>query len=866
MILDFLFDFKKASLNKAEALVEKINQKENEISILSDQKLKEQSLQLKNKVSKGENPDDVLIDAFALIREASKRTLGQRHFDVQLLGGIVLHQGKIAEMLTGEGKTLAATTPAYLNALTGKGVHIITVNDYLAKRDTVWMGQIYHFLGLSVGCLTHEQAFLYDPNYQEKDPEPEILVTEGAPKKSKLEITDNNKDKERDVLGGFKVVREFLRPVSRKEAYLADITYGTNHEFGFDYLRDNLVYNKSDQVLSRDFDEQSVQDIEKPTIYSDEQKTQDIKRYAARYNYAIIDEVDSILIDEARTPLIIASPDYSSAEFYKLFNKAVSRLKVEEDYIVDEKHKSAEITEKGIDAVEKLTGIKNLYSPQNIGLIHFLEACLKANYLFVKDKDYVIKSGEVVIVDQFTGRLMFGRRYSAGLHQAIEAKEMVQIKEESKTFAQITIQNFFRLYKKKAGMTGTAQTSAEEFHKVYNLEVVSIPPNKPMIRKDFGDVVYKTAQAKYQAISEEIKKRQEAGQPVLVGTVSIEKNEALADYFRQTGISFEILNAKNHEREGSIIAQAGKLGAVTLATNMAGRGVDIVLGGNPSSISESEKIKEIGGLHVIGTERHEARRIDNQLRGRAGRQGDLGSSQFFLSLEDDLMRVFGGDRLKQLMHSFNIPDEQPIESRLVSSAIAEAQRKIEGINFDTRKHLLEYDDVLNKQRINIYRRRQEVLDADEKSLKNIVANLISDYLKKINDSDKFDEIREKINRFENISIIKRPVLMILDTLWMNHLEDIESLTDSVRIRAYGQHDPLVEYRRESHILFNELILNLERWVFENIFKIRSLLENSSENLQVKTSNFFKAGRNDPCPCGAKKEDGTPIKYKKCHGK
>ena len=795
-------------------IIQEINLLEEEIAGLSDQEFLLKSTTLGEKARSGTDLNELLIEAFALAREAAKRTLGQRHFDVQLMAGIYLHYGIVVEMLTGEGKTLAATAPAYLNALAGQGAHVVTVNEYLAKRDAVWMGQIYHALGLKTACLVHDGAFVYDPLFTISKDAAEII------------------DKERDATGGFLVQEEFLRPIPRKEAYQADIVYGTNHEFGFDYLRDNLAYSAQAQVArSRD------------------------------YNFAIIDEVDSILIDEARTPLIIAAPDKSSKEFYGLFSRVVKRLERDKDYSVEEKHRSVEINESGIDKVEKITSIKNIYSPENIRLVHYLEACLKAQALFEKDRDYIVKDNEIILVDQFTGRLMHGRRLSAGLHQAIEAKEKVEVQEESRTFAQITIQNFFRLYKKISGMTGTAQTSAEEFHKVYGLETVSVPPNKPMIRQNLSDIVYKTAEAKYQAIAAEIKRLQELGQPVLIGTVSIEKNETMARHLKKAGVSFEILNAKNHEREAQIIAQAGKLRAVTLATNMAGRGVDIVLGGNPSDSKEAEEIKKLGGLHVIGTERHEARRIDNQLRGRAGRQGDPGSSQFFLSLEDDLMRIFGGDRLKNLMQSFQIPDDQPIESKLVSRAIQEAQQKVEGLNFDIRKHLLDYDDILNKQRTNIYRRRQEILEADEKRFREIISELIADFLKKSGREEEIEKNNPKIEKLKNVLWLKQPTLLVLDGFWTGHLEKLEALVESVRIRAYGQHDPLVEYRQESHLLFNSLVQSFEQWIFENIFRIEESMTEAvlKAETEVKEKQFKNVGRNNPCPCGSGK------KYKRCCG-
>ncbi len=783
-----------------EPLVKKINSFEKDLEKLSDNGLKEKSKELKSLVASGYSLDTVLPEAFALVREAAKRTLNQRPFDVQLIGGIVLHQGKIAEMKTGEGKTLAAVMPAYLNALIGKGAHIITVNDYLARRDAVWMGQIYHVLGLSVGCLTHETALLYDANYR-------------------LQTTDI--DKERDILGGFKIVHEFLRPVSRKEAYLADITYGTNTEFGFDYLRDNLAYGQ-------------------------EQQSQ------RGYYFAIIDEVDSILIDEARTPLIIAAPDTESSEYYKVFAKIVDRLRKDDDYLIDEKLKTVSVTDEGIDKIERTLNVKNLYGSENFRMVHYLEESLKAKSLFHRDKHYIVEfaptgGGEIIIIDEFTGRKMHGRRYSGGLHQAIEAKENVEINQESKTFAQITIQNYFRLYEKISGMTGTAQTSAEEFHKVYNLEATSVPSNKPTIRHNMPDLIYKTKEAKYQAVVEEIKKRHLIGQPVLIGTASITHNEILSDLLNQAGVSHEILNAKNHEREGLIIAQAGKLKAVTVATNMAGRGVDIIFGGNPFDLAEARKIKELGGLHVIGTERHEARRIDDQLRGRSGRQGDPGSSQFFLSLEDDLLRIFGGERIKSLMETFNLPEDQPIESRLVSKVINEAQKKVEGMNFDGRKHLLEYDDVLNKQRTAFYKKRREFL---------------------LETRNNTEQTRNDTEFLRSSALVPRQsALMMLDILWMNHLENLEALRESVGMRAYGQHDPLVEYRRESFLMFKEMMVNFDKWLEDNSEKLNAIsdigIANSSELVSKpytpNPSGYSKVGRNDPCPCGSGK------KYKKCHG-
>ena len=732
--------------------------------------------------------DEVLPKAFALVREASFRVLGQRHYDVQLIGGISIHRGNIVEMRTGEGKTLSATLPAYLNALLGFGVHVVTVNDYLAKRDAEWMGRVYKFLGLTVACLVHEGALIFDPNFN-KEP-----------------IVENEKEK---FTSNFLIQKEYLRPISRKEAYLADITYGTNHEFGFDYLRDNLTRSLADQVQRG-------------------------------YNFAIIDEVDSILIDEARTPLIISAPDEESSELYKVFTRIAGSLKKDEDYLFEEKTKSVDLLESGIEKIEKTLNIKNLYDPANLRLSHYLQECLRAKEIYLKDKDYVVKQGEIIIVDQFTGRLMQGRRYSGGLHQALEAKEGVAVQKESRTYASISIQNYFRLYKKISGMTGTAQTSAEEFDKVYGVKVVTVPTNREMVRVDKGDLVYKNSKGKYEAMIADVKERNAKGQPVLIGTVSINKNEELSRMLSLAGLKHEVLNAKNNEREGAIIAQAGRLGAITVATNMAGRGVDIILGGNPPDLAESQKVKDVGGLHVIGTERHESRRIDNQLRGRAGRQGDPGSSQFFLSLEDDLMRVFGGDRIKGFMEAFKLPDETPIESKLISRVISQAQSKVEGLNFDSRKHLLEYDDVLNRQRTAIYRKRQEFL---------------------------------KSNTNQNI-------LGVLDSFWMNHLENMEALRESVYLRAYGQHDPLVEYKREGHILYQEMLGGFEKWIEENKDKLNEIENVESKNGEtnnhqhnghqhshthpVIASNnidpkFKGVGRNDDCPCGSGK------KFKKCHG-
>jgi preprotein translocase subunit SecA len=825
-------------IRRLEGVVLLINDQERNVEKLTDEELKKKSLALKERVQNDGGSAEVLNEAipeaFALVREAGKRQLHQRHFDVQLIGGMVLHEGKIAEMLTGEGKTLAATLPAYLNALTGRGVHVVTVNDYLARRDATWMGQIYDSLGLKVSCIIHETAYLYDASYG----------------------TDEL-DKERDITGSFKVVEKFLRPISRKEAYEADITYGTNHEFGFDFLRDNLLLRLGDKV----------------------QRT---------HNYAIIDEVDSILIDEARTPLIIASPDEQSSEYYKTFARIVERLTPVEDYDVDEKLRTVNITEEGINKVEKVANIPNIFAPENSRLVHFLQESLKAKALFKKDKDYIVKEGEILIVDEFTGRVLYGRRYSGGLHQAIEAKEGVFVKEENRTYATITIQNYFRLYKKISGMTGTAQTSAEELHKVYNLDVISVPPNRPMVRKDHHDVIYKTKKAKYEAVVAEVGECRKKGQPVLLGTSSISNNEIVSECLRKAGIPHEVLNAKNNEREGAIIAQAGKPGAVTVATNMAGRGVDIILGGNPPGTGDTEKVRNAGGLHVIGTERHDARRIDNQLRGRSGRQGDPGSTKFFLSLEDDLVRIFGGDRIKRLMETLNAPEDMPIEAGMVSRAVNQAQQKVEGANFDMRKHLLDFDDVLNKQRTAIYGRRVKFLEAGEKNeikpiLDEILRNVLNDLDRQVaaleaapQEGTDIEEVKKRVAEAndkvrslpaaietDRAMIVGQHLTRIIDMLWVDHLDDLEGLRESVNIRAYAQHEPLVEYRREAHLLYQKLGKNFENLVFNTIFQIFDLdMKKIREQPKPKTPPPPEAkeiGRNDPCWCGSGK------KYKKCHG-
>ena len=876
----FLFsDSNERVVKKLHSTVEQINNLEKQFDNLSLEEIKIKTEEFKDRFKKGVSLDELLPEAFALVREAAKHTLKQRHFDVQLLGGIVLHQGDIVEMRTGEGKTLVATLPAYLNSLTGKGVHIITVNDYLARRDAVWMGQIYNALGLKVACINHEVSFEYDSTHVEKPEE---------------------KDKERDVLGGFKVVYEFLRPISRKEAYEADIVYGTNSEFGFDYLRDNLNY--------------------------------DLKALVQRqHQYAIVDEIDSILIDEARTPLIISMPDEEAAGLYQKFARVIPSLKENTHYQVDEKRKAATLTDEGITEAENRLGLKNIYESGNISYAHHLEQALRAQVLFKKDRDYVVKNNSVIIVDEFTGRLLPGRRFSEGLHQALEAKEGVEIQKESKTLATITFQNYFRMYEKLAGMTGTALTSAQEFHKVYTLEVVVIPTNKPAIRDDLPDVIYKNEQAKWRAVIEEIKKRHQIGQPVLCGTTSIDKNEKLGAMLKVAGVPHILLNAKNNEEDAQIIAQAGRLGAVTVATNIAGRGVDIVLGGNPFDEGEAKKVKDLGGLHVIGTERHEARRIDNQLRGRAGRQGDHGSTQFFVSLDDDVIRVFGGEKIKGLMETLGLPEDMPITNKLITKAIESAQSKIEAHNFDLRRYVLEFDDVMNKQRRYLYKTRKEILEAADKEpqkLKEKVQEYIKERIKKlvaspvIYDSEgklnnkqlsevlinwtgdyswqkRFGEFKEKedlsLGEFiigellkiyeqketelkpETLRQIEKAVLLqVIDTLWLEHIANMEHLRNSVGLRAYGQRDPLVEYKKEGLHLFNQLKEAIPALLVANIFKIQARPQIKEQQYVVsdakkpkvipRSATGGKIGRNDPCWCGARKPDGTYIKYKHCHGR
>jgi preprotein translocase subunit SecA len=917
-------------LKKFQPTVEKINELEEKFSRISDDELCGMTAELrkrlgvldKNREDIQENDkelekkmEDILPEAFAVVREAAQRKLGLRHFDVQLLGGISLHKGQVAEMKTGEGKTLVATLPIYLNALTRRGAHLVTVNDYLARVGAGWMGQLYHFLGMSVGVITHSASFVYDPEY-----------------------VDENQYDER--LSHFK-------PVQRKEAYDCDIVYGTNNEYGFDYLRDNMAHSLGDQVQK---------DL----------------------NFAIIDEADSILIDEARTPLIISAPAEESTDKYHQFAQLVNRLQEGEDYNVDEKMRAVTLTEQGIGKMEKWLGMDNIYVEKGIREVHHIEQALKAHVLFKRERDYVVKEGEVIIVDEFTGRLMPGRRYSEGLHQAIEAKENLKIQRESQTLATITFQNFFRMYRKVSGMTGTAETEAEEFAQIYGLETVVIPTHRPMIRKDYNDLVFRNEPGKFKAVISDVKQRHKKGQPVLIGTISIEKNEQLAEMMKREGLEPEILNAKNHEKEAQIISQAGRPGAITIATNMAGRGVDIILGGNPPDPEEQKRVKEAGGLHVLGTERHEARRIDNQLRGRAGRQGDPGSSQFYVSAEDDLMRIFGGERMQKIMNTLKVPEDTPVENKIVSRSIESAQKKVEGNNFDIRKHLVEFDNVINKHREAIYGRRLEILRlAEEKSeevtaeqeggysdLSQIVLDMVENEIEQLvafhtggedinnwdidkiyqavstifpvkeklkedlaehagGDNKKLDKARVRTMIIEHLmklaagnyeeikkqfeqaglgvswsSIEKSVLLRSIDTLWVEHLEAMDHLRRGVGLRGYGQRDPLIEYKRESYRLFNELNDMIQKQVVYSIYKLSAIdssfgdtfaaptLAERAKRFQApsKTMNSYsgadtssgtttttvniskpkneqgeKVGRNDPCPCGSGK------KYKKCCG-
>ncbi len=864
-------DSNENELQRLTPLLEIINELESECESLTDEQLREKTTEFKGRLESGESLDDILPEAFTTVREAAKRTLNQRHFDVQLLGGVVLHQGRIAEMKTGEGKTLVATLPLYLNALTGDGAHLVTVNDYLARRDTQWMGPIYNLLGLSLGCLQHETAYIFDPQSQTDDPR---LAN--------------------------------MAQVPRRQAYEADITYGTNNEFGFDYLRDNMVTDLS-QPVQREL------------------------------HFAIVDEVDNILIDEARTPLIISGQAEKSPQTYQTFARLVPRLTEDRDYTVDEKSKSVSLTQDGISRVEQALKISNMYDPQYSGLTHYLENALRAHAMFKKDRDYVVKNGEAIIVDEFTGRLMPGRRYSDGLMQAIEAKEALKIQRESVTLGTITLQNYFRMYEKLAGMTGTAATEAEEFYKIYGLDVAVIPTHKPLIREDFPDQIYQSEEGKFQAVARDIAELHDKGQPVLVGTVSVERSERLSQLLTKSGIPHQVLNAKHHEREANIVAQAGRVGAVTVATNMAGRGTDIVLGGTPDGRGseeweeEHDKVVNLGGLHILGTERHESRRIDNQLRGRSGRQGDTGSSRFYVSVEDDLMRRFGGDRIKSVMSWAGLADDAPIEHSWITKAVESSQTKVEGFNFDIRKRLVEYDDVVNRQRDIIYDQRRKILEGSD--LKTNVQDMVRDELYDIVYSCLRDEHGddwdvealvsnvqalfplppdvdgEKLSRMHRSEIeehlldlaesfyqgkeervgsgsmraVERLIMLrAIDTHWVDHLTAMENMRQSIGLEAFGQRDPLVAYKRQGHEMFEELTARIRGGIVRALFHVD--IEKKRQELQpvgVKSMGGLasataegipnrqggerstvavgKVGRNEPCPCGSGK------KYKKCHG-
>ncbi|TKB63929.1 MAG: preprotein translocase subunit SecA [Nitrospira sp.] len=902
-VLNLIFGSKNDREIKAlRPIVEQINGLEASLTPLSDEALADKTQEFKKRLEAGQTLDDILPEAFAVCREMSRRKLNMRHFDVQLIGGMILNRGRIAEMKTGEGKTLVATLPVYLNALEGKGAHLVTVNDYLAKRDAQWMAQLYHALGLSTGIIQHDASFMYDPTYDASD--------------KRL---------------------QHLRPCTRPEAYRADITYGTNNEYGFDYLRDNLVVNDLRQCVQREL------------------------------NFAIVDEVDSILIDEARTPLIISGPTDQTTDLYYRINAIIPQLKAETDYTIEEKTKTASLTEDGNVRVEKLLGVDNLYDPAHMDMVHHVVKALQAYTLYRRDVDYVVKDGEVIIVDEFTGRLMPGRRWSDGLHQAVEAKEGVKIANENQTLASVTFQNYFRMYKKLSGMTGTADTEAAEFAKIYNLDVNVVPTNRQMIRQDYADVVYRTEKEKFAAIVEEIKDCHERGQPVLVGTISIEKSEKIAGLLSRNGVKHNVLNAKQHEREAEIVAQAGRKGAVTIATNMAGRGTDILLGGNPDfmykqvlyreeNIAESRKLEiyegirsdcekdkqdviAAGGLHILGTERHESRRIDNQLRGRAGRQGDPGTSRFYLSLEDDLMRIFASERVSQLMLKLGMEEGVPIEHGMVTRAIANAQKKVEAHNFEIRKQLLEYDDVMNKQREVIYRHRRAVLSGenltndlhdmmgssvesslsvycppeqypeewDVKGLTEVMQSqfglditqgkhdggdslrdvgrdaLLEDLRTHVRDAyaKKEQELGPDLMRF----LEKTFMLQVIDHHWKDHLLGMDHLRDGIGLRGYGQKDPLIEYKREGFDLFAGMMDRVKSDTLDRLFHVQAVrhegeqpapppqpiisqpppkltLNRGDEPITAqapaqRTEN--KVGRNDPCPCGSGK------KYKKCHG-
>ena len=784
-------------LKSINPIVTKINELESQFEGADKETLTAKTTALKERHQAGESLDVLLPEMFALVRESAKLTMSMRHYDVQLIGGIILHRGKITEMRTGEGKTLVATLPASLNALTGQGVHVVTVNDYLARRDAVWMGQVYNGLGFTVGVINHGQSYLYDPDHQDKD-------------------------EERDEHGSFKVVYDFLRPCTRQEAYRADVTYGTNSEFGFDYLRDNIEYEKDN-----------------------------IRQHS--HAYAVIDEIDSILIDEARTPLIISAPAPDTENLYPTFASIARALKPEEHYTVDEKLKAIALTDAGIEVAEKMLGVENIYTDKGIRFVHHLETAVRAKAIYTKDKEYVVRDNEVVIVDEFTGRLQPGRRWSDGLHQAMEAKEGVPIQKESKTFASITYQNYFRQYDKLSGMTGTALTSQEEFFTVYDLEVIPVPTNKPVARIDENDLIYQNEDGKFKAIIKRVKEIHESGQPILIGTASIESNERLSQALTKAGIKHQMLNAKNHEREGEIIADAGRVGAVTLATNMAGRGVDIKLGGPDAEKETIERVKEMGGLFVLGTERHEARRIDNQLRGRSGRQGDPGHTQFFVSMDDSLMRIFSGGRAQSLMGKFNIPEDQPIQMGMISKTLESAQTRIEGFHFDSRKQVLAYDDVLNQHRQEIYGRRRKLLLGDNTEVKHVLEEVLAAFpeVKPVVESKQKEFGEEAF-----LDLFRRLALQINDMLWVEHLEVMSYTRSNVGLRAYGQRDPLTEYRKEGTRLLREMKESILARVADTLPKLQPQVVQKEED-ELKSE--AKAAQQSAGKTAESKNNGTVVK-------
>ncbi len=795
-------------LKEIKPIIGVINELEAGIATLSDEELQIRSRALRERVQSGTSLDEVLPEAFALVRESAKRTLGQRHYDVQLIGGVILHRGRITEMRTGEGKTLVGTLPAYLNALTGKGVHVITVNDYLARRDAVWMGQVYAMLGCSVGIINQTGSYLYDPLHSEKDAV-------------------------RDAQGAYKVMYDFLRPCSRKEAYDADITYGTNNEYGFDYLRDNI-----------EFEAKNLRQRE--------------------HAYAIIDEVDSILIDEARTPLIISAPAQDSENLYVTFAQIARQLSSEVDYTIDEKLKSTTLTDHGIEVAEKILGIGNIYTDKGIKYVHHLETAVRAKALYTRDKEYVVKDNEVVIVDEFTGRLQQGRRWSDGLHQAVEAKEGVTIQQESRTYASITFQNYFRMYEKLSGMTGTALTSQEEFYSVYKLDVIPVPTHHPVKRIDHNDLIFQNERGKITAIIRKVKEVHEKGQPILIGTASIDKNELLSQELAKAGVVHEMLNAKNHEREGEIIAEAGKRGKVTLATNMAGRGVDIKLGGASATEAEANEVRALGGLFVLGTERHEARRIDNQLRGRSGRQGDFGETQFYVSMDDSLMRVFAGDTVKNMMGRFGIPEDQPIENGVITHSLESAQKKIEGFHFDSRKHVLAYDDVLNQQRHLMYAKRRKLLLGSVEDVKEVAEEVVQfDLSVTLKIQERIAELSETVW----YEILRKLMLQVHDVLWVEHLEVMQHTRSSVGLRAYGQQDPLIEYRKEAVRLFREMQEASYHRIAELIPVVRvEAVEKEEEALKKAQARIALAGGSSEIQRVKEEISRTPIRKEETFGR